>query len=216
MGENNLILLLFILMEYLCGSLMFSYWLGLAVKKDLKTIGDGNPGAFNLWNAAGYKLGLLGVLLDFMKGYLPLVFLYESGVLYGYWLVPVALAPIVGHVFPAFTRFKGGKAIAVTFGVWSAISGFKVSFLLAVILAFIQLMVRLLNKGKTISSDEDGVLVVCGMIILGICLKVTGLPVYYIGIWFGNQIIFLYANRGKLYRFWKEKNFLKIDGLLKH
>ena len=216
MGENNLILLLFVLMEYLCGSLMFSYWLGLAVKKDLKTIGDGNPGAFNLWNAAGYKLGLLGVLLDFMKGYLPLVFLYKAGFLCGYWLVPIALAPIIGHVFPVFTRFKGGKAIAVTFGVWSAITGFKISFLFAVILAMIQIMVSLLNKGKKVSSDEDGVLVVGGMIILGICLKVSGLPVYYIGIWFGNQIIFLYANRGKLYRFWKERNFLKITGLLKH
>ena len=216
MGENNLILLLFVLMEYLCGSLMFSYWLGLAVKKDLKTIGDGNPGAFNLWNAAGYKLGLLGVLLDFMKGYLPLVFLYKAGFLCGYWLVPIALAPIIGHVFPVFTRFKGGKAIAVTFGVWSAITGFKISFQFAVILAMIQIMVSLLNKGKKVSSDEDGVLVVGGMIILGICLKVSGLPVYYIGIWFGNQIIFLYANRGKLYRFWKERNFLKITGLLKH
>ena len=151
-----------------------------------------------------------------MKGYLPLVFLYKSGILHGYWLVPLALAPLIGHVFPVFTRFKGGKAIAVTFGVWSAISGFKISFLFAVILAMIQIMVRLLNKGKKVSSDEDGVLVVGGMIILGICLKVSGLPVYYIGIWFGNQIIFLYANRGKLYRFWKERNFFKMDGLLKH
>ena len=205
MGENNGIILLFILIEYLCGSLMFSYWLGLAVKKDLKTIGDGNPGAFNLWHAAGYKMGLLGILLDFMKGYLPLVFLYESGFLKGYMIVPVALAPVFGHVFPVFTKFKGGKAIAVTFGVWSAITRFKVSLMLAILLAIIQLLVRIINKGKPVSSDTDGVMVVSGMLILGICLKISGLPIYYIGLWMGNLIIFLYANRGKLYRFWKEQ-----------
>ena len=205
MGENNGIILLFILIEYLCGSLMFSYWLGLAVKKDLKIIGDGNPGAFNLWHAAGYKMGLLGILLDFMKGYLPLVFLYESGFLKGYMIVPVALAPVFGHVFPVFTKFKGGKAIAVTFGVWSAITRFKVSLMLAILLAIIQLLVRIINKGKPVSSDTDGVMVVSGMLILGICLKISGLPIYYIGLWMGNLIIFLYANRGKLYRFWKEQ-----------
>ncbi|WP_202621521.1 glycerol-3-phosphate acyltransferase [Anaerocolumna sedimenticola] len=204
MGENNLILLLFILIEYLCGSLMFSYWLGIAVKKDLKTIGDGNPGAFNLWHAAGYKMGLLGVLLDFMKGYLPLVLFYESGIINGYKLVPVALAPIFGHVFPAFTKFKGGKAIAVTFGVWSAISRFKVSLTFAILLAIIKILAGSISKRKPISSDADGVMVVYGMLIMGICLKVSGLQGYYMGVWLGNLIIFLYANRRKLYRFWKE------------
>ena len=50
---------------------MFSYWIGLVSKKDLSTEGDGKTGAFNLWKAAGYKLGLAGVFLDFMKGYFP-------------------------------------------------------------------------------------------------------------------------------------------------
>ena len=52
---------------FLSGSFMFSYWLGLIAKKNLKTVGDGNPGALNLWKAAGYKLGIVGIILDFYK-----------------------------------------------------------------------------------------------------------------------------------------------------
>lgn len=205
MAENNWMMIIFILVEYICGSLMFSYWLGLIVKKDLKAIGDGNPGAFNLWHAAGYKLGILGVILDFMKGYLPLVFLYESGVVKNNFLIPVALAPIFGHVFPVFHKFKGGKAIAVTFGVWSAITRFQVSLIFALILAVFQLAARIIKKGKGVSSEADGVMVVAGMILLGLYMKVLNFPGSYFIIWFFNLVVFIYANRGKLYKFYKEK-----------
>ncbi len=195
----------FVVIGFLCGSCMFSYWLGFAVKKDLKTVGDGNPGAFNLWRAAGYKLGLLGIVLDFAKGYLPLVLLYESGILTDSQIVPVSLAPILGHVFPPLAKFKGGKAIAVTFGVWSAITRFQVSLALAVILAAFQLAARLVKKGKKVSSEEDGVMVVAGMLVLGLYLKAVKFPDYYFLIWLGNLFIFIFANRGNLYKYWKEK-----------
>lgn len=205
MAENRGIIILLILIEYLCGSLMFSYWLGLAVKKDLKTIGDGNPGAFNLWHAAGYKLGLLGVFLDFMKGYLPLVFFYESGLIRGNLLIPAALAPVVGHVFPVFHKFRGGKAIAVTFGVWSAITGFRISLMLAVILAVLQVTARVIKRGKPVSSEADSVMVILGMTALGIYMKAAGFANYYLLIWLFNLIVFLFANRSKIYKYWKEK-----------
>lgn len=205
MEENRWIIILLIIMEYMCGSFLFSYWLGLAVKKDLKEIGDGNPGAFNLWHAAGYRLGILGVFLDFMKGYIPLVFLYESGIIRENLLIPTALAPIFGHVFPVFHKFRGGKAIAVTFGVWSAITGFRVSLMLAVILAVLQIIARLIKKGKPVSSEADGVMVVTGMILLGVCLKAESYANYYIVIWLVNFLLFIIANRKKLYKYWKEK-----------
>ncbi len=210
MGENREFMVFFAILEYLCGSLMFSYWLGLAVKKDLKTVGDGNPGAFNLWHAAGYKLGLLGVILDFMKGYLPLVALYESGIVKNSQIVPVALAPILGHIFPVFTKFKGGKAVAVTFGVWSAITRFQVSLVFAVILAVFQLGARLVKKGKRVSSEADGVMVVAGMLVLGIYLKAAEYAHTFILIWLFNLILFVLANRGKLYKYWKEKTEKRI------
>jgi len=124
-----MILILFIL-KFFCGSLMFSYWIGLALGKNLKTVGDGNPGAFNLWRSAGYQWGLVGVALDFLKGYLPLVFLIQKGYVSGMEVALVAIAPILGHAFSPFMRMHGGKAIAVTFGVWSAVSGFQLSLCL--------------------------------------------------------------------------------------
>lgn len=90
----------FAAVEFLCGALMFSYWLGKVARKDLRQVGDGNPGAFNLWQSAGYQWGLAGILLDFMKGYVPLVFWLESGMLgrdYGMTLLAV------------FSFYKKGK-----------------------------------------------------------------------------------------------------------
>ncbi|MEC0229423.1 glycerol-3-phosphate acyltransferase [Paenibacillus alba] len=120
------------LCAFVCGSLMFSYWLGRIVRTNLKAVGDGNPGALNLWKAAGFRWGIMGIVLDFLKGYLILVLLLGSSRIEGYAMIPVALAPIVGHAFSPFLRGRGGKAIAVTFGVWSALSGFEVSLALAI------------------------------------------------------------------------------------
>src|SRR5262245_6334513 len=114
---------------YLSGACMFSFWLGRIVRTNLQTVGDGNPGALNLWQAAGYRLGLAGVVLDFMKGYIPvLLYLQQGGgTLEQYGIFFVAIAPVAGHAFTPFLRFRGGKAIAVTFGAWSAVTGFEAS-----------------------------------------------------------------------------------------
>lgn len=189
--------------EFLCGSFMFSYWLGLLANKDLNTVGDGNPGAFNLWHAAGYKLGLLGVFLDVMKGYLPLVFFIELGTIKGMAVVFVAIAPIMGHAFSPFTRFRGGKAIAVTFGVWSAVSRFEISIAYAVILAVLKLAEKGLKKGKPIETEMDAVMVVIGMLVLGVYIVARAFPGNLIALWFGNLIILTYTNRTKLQTFFK-------------
>jgi acyl phosphate:glycerol-3-phosphate acyltransferase len=192
-------IILFAIVEFLCGSLMFSYWLGLAVNKDLKTVGDGNPGAFNLWYAAGFKLGILGVILDFMKGYLPLVILVEGRFIGGLAIIPVAIAPILGHAFSPFIKFKGGKGIAVTFGVWSAVTRFEVSIIYAAILAILLLLVKLLKKGKPISTEIDAFMTVVGMISLSIYLVVRAFPYYLIIFWFENLLLLTYTNKTKLH-----------------
>lgn len=196
--------ILFVVVEYLCGSLMFSYWLARMVKKDLKKVGDGNPGAFNLWHTAGYKLGLLGVILDFMKGYLPLAILIEHGLIEGMVVIPVAIAPILGHAFSPFLRFKGGKAIAVSFGVWSALTRFEVSFVYAVILAIFVLVAKQVTKGKPTSTETDALMAVSGMALLGIYIIFKAFPGHFIILWLCNLFILVYANRGKLYILAKE------------
>lgn len=191
------IVLLFLL-EFFVGSLMFSYWLGLKFKKDLKQIGDGNPGAFNLWSSSGAKVGMLGVILDFVKGYFPLVFLLPY--INGYSLTAVAIAPVLGTAFSPFMKFKGGKATAVTFGVWSAVTAFRVSILYALILAFFSLFALLIKHGIPASSDADGFNVVLGMVIVLVFLCFMNYSNYIIALCILNLIVITYKNFYKLVR----------------
>lgn len=115
--------LLWTLVAFTLGSLMFSHWLGLVVlKRDIRAVGDGNPGAVNLFRAGGRALGILGLLLDYAKGAAPVLAARFWGDLEGIALIPVALAPVLGHAFSPWLRGRGGKAVAVTFGIWTGVS----------------------------------------------------------------------------------------------
>lgn len=189
--------------EFLTGSLMFSYWLGRAAKKDLRTVGDGNPGASNLWRAAGYRLGIAGVALDFLKGYLPLALLIRWGWVEGFGILPVAAAPILGHAFSPFLRGRGGKAMAVTFGVWSAVTSFEASLAYAAILALLAASARLITGGKPATSEADGFMAVLGMLLLGVYLTVRGFPAPLLALWIANTLLLAYTNRMKLVAFYR-------------
>ncbi|AEF16527.1 Glycerol-3-phosphate acyltransferase [Thermoanaerobacterium xylanolyticum LX-11] len=197
-------IMLFVLIGFLSGSMMFSYWLGLLALKDIRHYGDGNPGAFNLWHAVGYKFGILGVVLDFLKGYFPLLFMMSKGYISGIGIVPVAVATILGHVFSPFLKWRGGKGIAVTFGVWSALTSFRVSIAYAVILAMLYVIAVILNKGKATSSEVDGLMVVVGMLTLVLFLYYKSYQMYIYDIWFANLLIITYTNKEKLYKLYKD------------
>lgn len=189
--------------SFLSGSLMFSYWLGLAAKKNLKVVGDGNPGALNLWKASGYKLGIAGIVLDFMKGYLPVLWLIGSDYAHGYYLVPLAIAPIAGHAFSPFLKGRGGKAIAVTFGVWSALTTFEASLAYAVILAVMAAVTRLLGKSGS-SSEADGLQVVSGFLLLAVYLLARAFPAAILLVWCGNAAILVYTHRVEMAAWWRK------------
>ncbi|MGU3472017.1 glycerol-3-phosphate acyltransferase [Paenibacillus sp. D51F] len=187
--------------SFLSGSLMFSYWLGLLAKHDLKEKGDGNPGALNLWRAAGYGYGLTGIALDFLKGYLPVFALLRLGGLTGYSVVYPAVAAVLGHMFSPFAGWRGGKAIAVTFGVWSALTGFEASLAYAVILALLLAGFRWIGKGKPSSSSSDGFQVVAGMLLLLLFLllcRYSAELVVFSGV---NFLLLAYAHRKELRRY---------------
>lgn len=190
---------------FVSGALMFSYWLGRLARKNLKTVGDGNPGALNLWKAAGYRLGIVGVLLDFIKGYISIHLAVDAGGMSGYALIPIALAPIFGHAFSPFLRGKGGKAIAVTFGVWSGLTQFEVSLALAVILAIMLGMMKVISKWKPISSEADGQQVVIGMLLLGVYLYVRDAAAMLLWVWLGNSLLLMLTHRRELAAFLHKK-----------
>ncbi|MGO4346439.1 glycerol-3-phosphate acyltransferase [Paenibacillus sp. MCAF9] len=197
-------IILWIAGSFLSGSLMFSYWLGQLRKKNIKTVGDGNPGALNLWKSSGYKFGVAGILLDFLKGYLPVLFIMGSSYNDGYLIVPLAIAPVAGHAFSPFLRGKGGKAIAVTFGIWSALTGFEVSLAYAVILALMAGVSRMLYKNKPKSTEADGLQVVVGMLLLSVYLYIRMFSAAILLVWLGNFAILVYKHRVEIGKSWKK------------
>lgn len=106
----------YILLGYLCGSVLFAHVVGnhLAKKDVTQGTDDGNPGTFNAFAQGGFLCGVLTLCGDLLKGFFP-VFLYRQGICTEALALVIA-APVIGHVFPIFRRFRGGKGIAATFG----------------------------------------------------------------------------------------------------
>jgi len=106
---------------YLLGSLPWGLWIGLAYGKDVRKAGSGNIGATNVTRVVGPVQGKVCFVLDFLKGLLPVVgvaFCTGRG-----WLPDLAFGPalalaaaVIGHMFPVFLKFKGGKGISTAAG----------------------------------------------------------------------------------------------------
>lgn len=117
------LVLLLTVAGFLVGALPFSVWVSrLALRVEVRRFGDGNPGAINAWRAGGWRTGLPVLLLDAGKGTLPVALARFTLHLDGWCLVPIAVAPVLGHIASPFLRFHGGKGIATTFGVWTALT----------------------------------------------------------------------------------------------
>ena len=127
--------LLWMLGAYLCGSIPFSVWLGrLVLRKEIRNYGDGNPGGTNVFRAGGRGLGLTVILLDGLKGLLPLLLAQSPAQLSGLTLAAIALAAVMGHAFSILQGFRGGKAVAVSCGIWVGLSGWPTLFVLGALL----------------------------------------------------------------------------------
>ena len=117
-----------LLTAFFLGSLPFSLWLGnIFLKKDVRQIGDGNPGATNVFKSGGKLIGILALLLDITKAALPVGVAYHNLGLRGTPMFLIAVAPVLGHVFSPFLRFKGGKGLASVLGVWIGLTIWKAS-----------------------------------------------------------------------------------------
>lgn len=118
--SSPVIILLFTLLGFLLGSLPISVWLGRALLRgqDVRAYGDGNPGATNALRAGGWQLGLIVLLLDVSKAAAPVGYAYRNLGLQGWEILPIALAPTLGHAFSPFLGWRGGKALATILGAW--------------------------------------------------------------------------------------------------
>lgn len=108
---------------FLCGSLPFSVWAGrLFLSKDIRAFGDGNPGAANVLLAGGRRAAGAALVLDFIKGAAPVALATFAAGIAGWQLALIALMPILGNAYSPFLMGRGGKSVAVSFGVWSGLT----------------------------------------------------------------------------------------------
>ena len=157
-----------VILAYLLGSISFAIIFSkIFMKKDVRELGSGNAGTTNVMRVGGFKLGALTFLGDVLKGFVAcligkLVFLNaladEKWAIYGAFLC--GLACMLGHVFPVFFQFKGGKGIATSVGIfaiccWPAILIGLAVFALGV----------LITKIVSISSIAAAITVVFGTMI---------------------------------------------------
>lgn len=121
---------------YLAGSIPFGYVVGrLVLGVDVRTVGSGNIGGTNVARAGGKGLGIAVIVLDALKAIVPILVARHflgAGARADLLVVAVAIAAFVGHLFPVWLRFKGGKGVATALGIfvvlapWAALAGIVV------------------------------------------------------------------------------------------
>ncbi len=113
-----------VIAAYFLGSIPFGLVLGKMKGVDVRALGSGNIGATNVARSLGKKLGALVLLLDALKSAIPTLIaklLVERGQLSTEYLALVAIAGIVGHCYPVWLKFRGGKGVATSLGVFLVI-----------------------------------------------------------------------------------------------
>lgn len=131
--------LLWAFFSFFLGSLPISVWVGRwGAKRDIREVGDKNPGATNVLRSAGFLWFSLAMMLDISKAAAPVGLAYHVFNWGGWPMWLIAMAPVFGHAFSPFLGWRGGKAVATAFGAWIGLSIWSVPLvaLLAIILWF--------------------------------------------------------------------------------
>lgn len=148
------LIIILTLVAYLLGSIPTSVWVGKGYHGiDIRDYGSGNAGATNTFRVLGTQVGIFVLFLDIVKGitaaslvhYLP--FLHEGTDRFVNIQLLFGLVAVIGHIFPVFEQFKGGKGIATLFGM---LIGIHYAIALAILGLFI--VVLLLTKYVSLSS----------------------------------------------------------------
>lgn len=112
--------LLAIVVSYLCGNISFARIISKSKNQDITKLGSGNPGMTNTLRNFGFKFGLLNLLLDMLKAFVPALVTYYVFGKSDMMLYVAGISSILGHMFPIVYKFKGGKGVSSTMGMFLA------------------------------------------------------------------------------------------------
>ena len=156
------------LISYLFGSIPFGYlFTKLLLKKDIRDVGSGNIGATNVLRTGNKSLGYLTLVLDIAKAVVPVIYIKFN---YPDLVYISALCAFLGHLFPAWLKFRGGKGVATFVGILISINIYY-----AVVFGIVWILTFLISKYSSLSSLFASI----------------SIPIYLLTIGQGNIIFFI-------------------------
>lgn len=182
-------IVLFIVIAYLIGAIPCGVILTrLAGGEDVRKSGSGNIGATNVYRVAGRKLGVVTLLLDTLKGVIPVLIAVKLFPDNMTAIALVAAATFLGHLFPVYIGFKGGKGVATALGIFLVLSP------LAILIALI-LFVAVVWQWRYISLGSIIAAAACPFLI---ALVENSFPLFLAGLFIGGMVI--YRHRANIQR----------------
>lgn len=146
------------IISYLMGSIPFGFVLTkVFLKKDIRDIGSGNIGATNALRTGNKFVGYITLILDISKAVIPVIFVKFN---YPDLLFIASLCAFLGHVFPIWLKFKGGKGVATYVGIL-----FSINIILGAVFVISWLIVFVITKYSSLSSIT-GTLTVPGYLLI--------------------------------------------------
>jgi glycerol-3-phosphate acyltransferase PlsY len=133
------------LVSYLLGSIPFGFLLTkLFLKQDIRNIGSGNIGATNVLRTGNKLIGFSTLFLDILKAVIPIIFIKYN---FPDYIFISSLSVFLGHVFPVWLKFKGGKGVATYVGIL-----FCINYVLGFVFIISWFIIFLLSKYSSLSS----------------------------------------------------------------
>ena len=163
------IAVILVVFSYFVGNVNFAVIISKIKKQDIRKIGSGNPGTLNMSRNFGLKIGVLTLALDIVKGVIPtlLGFLLFNGK-YFYskeipaWIlmeITCGFFAVLGHVFPVLMKFKGGKGVATTIGVFLVCNWYV--GLISGVLAIVFIMLTEIGSMGSFVATTPGAFITC-------------------------------------------------------
>ena len=185
---------------YLLGSINFALIISSIKNKDIRSLGSGNPGTMNMLRSVGKTLGILTFLLDFAKGIASaLIGMFVFQELSNIAPFVLGYSCMLGHIFPIFNKFKGGKGVATTLGVFAVTN--PVSWAVAFTILLVYLKVA--KAGFFGSLIAVYIPAITSVIVTSIFQK----PFWYVAVIIAIAFIFTitFAHRANFKRFFTGK-----------